>query len=425
MPVKDRSLWLNTSVWCQTERFPTNSYKRVGAANLLSRTRTGVSNPRWKQQIKDLQNAATALTGTFDTYESEVGSIYVSYRDHTTPQDKTVYHTLYGGDFCSQMHSPVQNSWWNPTLSNTKAYNRALTDYLKKVRAVQVAFSAPTFLGELGQTVHMIRHPLQGLRNQIDDYLKSVKQAKKNHPKNWKKNLSGLWLEGAFGWKPLIADIQGAYKAYKGLANSNKVELVHAFGQEGRDLPSQSFPRTGTFLSPYSIAYISGSVVATELQQVRFKGCVHRQVAAPLVEGLESFGFEPSEFFPTVWELLPWSFLIDYFSNIGDIITASCAVTSRIAWTNVSSVGLRSFATACSLDLPITKTVLPQLVSSRGNGTSSKHVRRLVTRTPSPVVGLPNLELEVPGLPAQWANMTALFAQVSNGLHPQRLGRRF
>jgi hypothetical protein len=45
-------------------------------------------------------------------------------------------------------------------------------------------------------------------------------------------------------------------------------------------------------------------------------------------------GFDPSSFLPTVWELIPYSFLIDYFTNIGDVIEGWSQLGINLAWCN-------------------------------------------------------------------------------------------
>jgi hypothetical protein len=45
-------------------------------------------------------------------------------------------------------------------------------------------------------------------------------------------------------------------------------------------------------------------------------------------------GFDVSNWLPTVWELIPYSFLVDYFVNIGEIVSAATLNSSSVLWTN-------------------------------------------------------------------------------------------
>jgi hypothetical protein len=52
-----------------------------------------------------------------------------------------------------------------------------------------------------------------------------------------------------------------------------------------------------------------------------------------------TLGFSWESFVPTVWELVPYSFILDYFTNIGDVLSAGLLVQSHLAW------GCASFGT--------------------------------------------------------------------------------
>jgi hypothetical protein len=45
-------------------------------------------------------------------------------------------------------------------------------------------------------------------------------------------------------------------------------------------------------------------------------------------------GLHPSNWLPTAWELLPYSFVYDYFANIGDIINAATVQQSDMTFGN-------------------------------------------------------------------------------------------
>jgi len=363
------------------------------------------------------------MSGTFDTYEATYANWYVLVMNQNNSQDKKIYRDeLNGHIFGEHTNLPVGGF----LLSNSTAYNRALIDYLKRVRQVQVEFSSPTFLGELGEAIHMIRHPAQGLRNLAGSFIDRVKKRKKQRPKDWKKNLSGMWLEQAFGWQPFISDINNAYNTYRGLAKEQDSVMVTGTGIEegpGAVNLQAPFPQLGN--PAFSRLKSRWSKRVTEKVVAKIHGKVIRRTESPYRDKLSAFGFEPLEFVPTAWELLPWSFLVDYFSNIGDVITANCANRSRIVFSNSTIVNLSINEGYVEMDKDRQKVTLYGYSGGDGAPCVAKLVRRVVTRTANIAVGYPDLTLELPGKPAQWANMLALAVQVHSGVNPQRFVKHY
>jgi hypothetical protein len=48
-------------------------------------------------------------------------------------------------------------------------------------------------------------------------------------------------------------------------------------------------------------------------------------------------GFSWTEFVPTAYELLPFSFVLDYFSNVGSVLSAGYASKGYTSWVSVST----------------------------------------------------------------------------------------
>lgn len=425
MPTKDKSerilLYLRASRDALSGFSPPFSQK--GTIQTLTRTLTGTSNPLYKTQIMHAENATTDLDGTFDEIEWTEGATVVSHKhlsDFAT--NPTIFQAKAWGAILIDGDSTFPAT--SGTADSADADNDALVNYLKHVRQAQVGFSTPTFLGELKEAVKMIRQPAKSLSDEFYRYIRNVKKRKRNSPKTWHKAAAGMYLEGVFGWLPLVNDIQTAAKEYAKLTERKAFIPITGFGVRDYPLPlldvnngAISVSANGTAISRYSY-----NRRCMDRAFVRYKGMVKGSVDAPTYSrAMDSFGLRLDEFIPTAWELLPWSFLIDYFSNIGDVITASVATRSDVRWTNKSVVISRSYESVANFDLPATKSIYGlRFVSGRGSSVTSKRIRKIVQRRRGVLLGTPSISFNIPGRPAQWANMAALLVVCNNSVHPQR-----
>jgi len=318
-----------------------------------------------------------------------------------------------------------------PSASITRADVLAKRKFFKKVAETRKAFDGGVFLGELRETIRMLRNPAKALFDSARvDYLGKLKKLKNVDPGNWKRGLRGTWLESSYGWLPFINDTKNAYDAFE--RSSESAVARRMIVGVGFDEPSCVVTESS---DSDLAAGITLWVTKTALQSVKikYKGLYKRDFAteSPISKSAELahlWGFTPSEFIPTVWELLPWSFLVDYFSNVGNILEQSFTSFDDIRWVNKSTV-LESSETIISrpnlsrmialADSPPSRRWNTILV--RDNG--MLYVRRIAfSRTresPSPE----SLTFELPGRPQQWLNIGALWSQ-ANDIHPQRFRMR-
>jgi hypothetical protein len=413
---KDRSVWWNRR---NTSYRDYPGHVAVvdlnGDVKKLLRSRTGENMKDWKERIRLQQNATTSLTGDFTSVNGEDRiSWRLIHKNLALPATNNDYYTRELKGYHSPLHSIDV-----PVIGTSVASNRAAIAFLKKARAVQSEFSSPTFLGELRESLAMIRKPAQGLRNILGNYLGKVKNLKKAKPKEWKKNLSQTWLESVFGWMPLASSLKDGYDAYSKFMSDHDGEqkLISAIGIE-KDNISET----------HAIQAINGfqanqDTIIVDKAFVKYYGCIVRRVDSTLRDGLARVGFNPQEFIPTAWELLPWSFLFDYFSNIGDVLGADAFVRSDLAWASSSTVTSRDIFCTTGLNLALTKAGFGAggawFVSATGEPARFQVSRRHVQRVNAVAISPPSFSLELPGNPMQWANMTALFAQ-ANSISPQR-----
>jgi hypothetical protein len=140
------------------------------------------------------------------------------------------------------------------------------------------------------------------------------------------------------------------------------------------------------------------------------------------VNGVKSipstFGLLPERFLPTVWELIPYSFVADYFINVGDIISSYAFHRENIAfgWTTYKAVTERSFSDMLWRPIyPLYDAVYPAVrrinyIDAWGGG--AKTFSKTVTRDHiSNDTLMPDLIIHLPFSNKPWVNIGALLTQ--------------
>jgi len=385
-------------------------FLKAGAGKLL-RTRTGESFKGWKQRIKLGLSATTTLNGVYDTYEGGTGSGSIWFYDHFNPQDKTLHHLTVSGDIAQICRLPSDGSNFGAISSSSTAYNKALIAFLKEASNIRTSFQSGIFFGEFHQVINMIKHPAAGAFNILNSYLSNISKAKGKGP-SFKKNLSSLWLEARFGLLPLISDISAAKKAWNNLANNQIFRPCQGFGSFEKQIAAGDTLQHSTNGKNWL-----SNLKSTEKTTCRIKGIV--AVSSNLaIYSAEQFGLTVEQFVPTIWELLPWSFLIDYFVNIGDVLDAQAGLSADVRWMNTTIRTTQTIQVGILSDSSADKALKPLLQASSGFVSPAKHERVTVSRyadTPH----MPSLMFKIPTSPIQYANMLALLVQKGERIFPQ------
>ena len=396
----------------------------------VPRTRTGTRLAHYRDVIEAGGNATTPLNAVWCSLDyGRTRECRVTSRYNLSP--------FYISDYRVRGDVAINNSNWslhffNPTVAINFVDNLARAAFYKKLHAVETQFQGLIFLGELKETLHMLRHPLQGMHNLGKDFLGNVKKRKSSHPSSWKSDLGGLWLEQAFGWKPLLNDMQDAYKAYERLVKPVQTRMVSAGGAKTYDTSSSalsSAEKVGavfTYPAPSGCVYRTTNSILRELHKVRYKGALRARVKAPHVGDAKLFGYSFEEFVPAAWELLPWSFLADYFTNIGDILDASITSTRDVAWVNKTEIRTTEHYGTYQLDgsLSYPQNGLWTFISSSGDRCWHVVRRKELQRTANAGYARPTLQFNFNLTDGQLGNIAALLSQ-AKALHPQSQPRNW
>lgn len=390
----------------------------------LTRTRTGSRLPNWKKIIESGGNATTNLTARWESIESR-----------HMPYSHVLCHNSAGDIDCRVWGDiAVNNSRrlffpFAPSVSTSFVDNLARAKFYKNLAMMRTRFQGLTFLGELNESLHMLRRPAAALWDSTLGYLSALRKRKRASPRYWTKSASGLWLEYSFGWLPLINDCKDAVAAWSTLTQP-RPRTAKVLGSVRKEYDTSTRLNSLVWCGAGQTSLINTVIAMTcdlaflkERVTVRYKGAIRSQVEAPQWDNWALFGFEPKQFLPTAWELLPWSFLVDYFTNIGDILSATVTDTRDLIWVNKTVIQETEGQFAAHINSDATASFI-------GSGTtvvipSSQDCRAVVrrkdvTRTANSGISLPRLQFNFDLTDGQLGNIAALLGQ-ARALHPQNI----
>lgn len=209
-------------------------------------------------------------------------------------------------------------------------------------------FLALVFGAEMHKTWRMLRRPFGGFENILRHFLTRRPGFHKDLYRNLKElwnsaqRYSRSWLEFRYGWLVLMLEIEGALKAYdKKYFNVRQRYTARASSQWAPSSVSEGGTINAPSTGGWSTTWSKESSREYEVKAgVLYEAFLTRQ---------NSFGLSLSDVPQSAWELIPWSFVVDWFVNVGDYITA---VTPRLelqvlaSWTVVKRTTSISFATS-------------------------------------------------------------------------------
>lgn len=234
------------------------------------------------------------------------------------------YEFDFGGDFASQVIGSVSvpSTFSDQTISNLK--DAALIEAYAKI--TQDSVMSSEILVGLGQTINMLRSPFSQSRKHLERMYKSASRHYGKTADSVTKANASAWLEYRYGMLPLYLDGNQVIKIYT--ERHKSLEKRRAVVRSSKKLEmnvSSSF--TGVALPVlYNIGYqlyASGSVVRQ--RTVAAHGGVMYEVA-PRTRAQElavQFQLGSSAILPGLWEQIPFSFVADWFYNVGDWLAAN------------------------------------------------------------------------------------------------------
>jgi hypothetical protein len=284
------------------------SYPAILYQDLLN----GVTNPRWKEQIREGQDATTSMSAATKTFKIVPGILEVSGNTSvatpTNPGNRFKYG--YKGTPYYEGYTP------SGSFPESRAVNSAAGHFYAKVRDANSTFKGMVATGEGRQAVKMIKSRGEQILAKLPIFTSLLKKAKKRYKlvKDLRKALADNYLEIVFGWLPLISDIEDAYHAATRTRPVSKMVVGRGYETSVVALVN----------GQVGFGHMLYDTMYRNMADCKVKYYSRLTLRQGILGKLDDFGFNIREFVPTLYEIMPWSFLLDYFGNLNEMITAGC-----------------------------------------------------------------------------------------------------
>lgn len=313
------------------ERVNNNPWNTVATFNSLDRTLVstfnGVNNPSWWLQVRYGQNATTDASGTRSRLIVTPYQGFLSYGTPGNITDVSEEGCVHAG---LVTEAPTLASF--PGLYDS-VRNAVLVKFLLRCKSEQRKLQGQVVLGELRKTIQLIRNPLKAFESATRAYAEAVRGRSRGlSPRLIPKMLASEYLSYTYGVIPILHDIKGAYEAcirLRDLPNLVKVRAVHVEERQASSSASNA--------SFYSVSHHREAVDYIRVTS-KIVGAVKVQSVGPVPPLMEVSGFTLRDFIPSVYELIPYSFLVDYVTNVGDVLNALSFAQADLAWHSWSTV---------------------------------------------------------------------------------------
>jgi hypothetical protein len=306
-------------------------YQNVTGSYGCSNEFSGFKQSDWRLKISRREQATTTASGTKIVLKSTPAIFYADYEyvDFLGRLQRDRYEA--SGDLIEiQLLNYLGFVGLGGAVPRQEIENDATIGFLRKAKSAQRHIMTGVFFGELRETLRLIKSPAAALRGLLNEYVTACRRkSRRLSPKEQAQMVANQWLEYSFGMLPLASDIEGGFQAlnelYKDLPYEHVRKVVERKFWSSHDVISTS---------------IHSNTIPVKLQRtidryggMKIVGVVRlRQQESEFSSFDEKFGLTVSDFVPTVYELIPWSFLVDYFTNIGNVLEACSFCQSDLIW---------------------------------------------------------------------------------------------
>jgi len=255
---------------------------------------------------------------------SDVGSSY-SVSEFEIQQDSlSGYSRLGGRNWRNGQNQGLYDSSCPTNIPfRPRLYDELLKSYYGALRKAASPSGARGSMGvviaELKETAGLHKALSDSVSNTLMESLKLVKG--RGSAKGLSKALSSLWLSWNFGAAPTISDL----KKHIDIINQHVNRDVENYKNEQFSCSSEEYWESYRSTGGYGVAPTYGNARGNIRELHSLRGTItagfRYPISGPRYDALSTqLGMDLTDQISTAWEVVPYSWVVDYFSNMGDIL---------------------------------------------------------------------------------------------------------
>lgn len=317
----------------------TNGTAVVGSITYKSNSGTfsGFRDPDWKRKVRAVTNATTPASGSiaeFSVSPSSGTNRFWTSSGHIGHQCTAHGGCEYSRECRVSYYTPDSENYasavvpWPGFPSALTAENLATAKLYDAIIEIQTSLQAGEDIGEARQTANLLRSPMRNLRELMFSTMEGHQKGLGiKRVSNAVRVLADTVLEYRFGVEPLASSIASTMV---GLQNRDESFIYRPFDVTGRAKNSNS----GSWASGVGHFETTHEITRFRERTVRYRGVWGYKVPIDRRSVNQVLGLQWRHFVPTVWNLIPYSWLADYFTNIGDFANRYAVDWSGTRWCN-------------------------------------------------------------------------------------------
>lgn len=385
-----------------------NSVIDSGALQVsVPQSRGGSKVYDWRLKIREGRNA----TSSFSASRASVRDVHLGRFTDTLG-----WVTFPSSPPRVEVYTGIQPGWGpgdptHLTVDSSKVDSVALSKVHKKIAEELQHLNSLAIGAELRQTIGSFRRPFRAVVDLLNAHFDKLNTAHrsirgrhaKNRAKDWRNVVASTTLEINFGLAPLISDTKDIAEAIARFHTEKDLSIFRkkVSARYSLDSGSTSVNPDYSFNTQMQSRFYTHALKKTVYQVVYDVGLERSSIAAfgSNERLLQLLGITPAGLLPALWEGMPWSWLVDYFSNISEILEAGTADTSLVSWISrtarTETTEYRMSRFNSGITSPANFKRLGRTSNIHGSG-SAVLVRKSVTRTDPGTLGVPSLYFEHP-----------------------------